>query len=308
MEIIYEDSDLLVVNKPPGMVVNRAQTIKEPTVQDWFDQYVSSQGSESKKQQESLKESQQAKGQSQNLQPQEWQSLVPKHFSPEYGSPEETFVQRSGLVHRLDRETSGALLLAKNPGSLLNLLDQFKQRSVQKRYLCLTHGKFELEEGEIDLPLARRGRNRKLFGVASDGRPSLTRYQVVSYFPGLDLEAISNVASNTVQDASIGSSEIKRFSQLYQGFSLVRCWPKTGRTHQIRVHLTHLQHPLVADPQYAGKKRFKLDRLWCPRQFLHAEWLEFSHPRTGEKLVVTAPLPEDLKAVLSLLPTNDVLV
>jgi 23S rRNA pseudouridine1911/1915/1917 synthase len=289
IEVLYEDNDLLVVNKPAGMVVNRAQSVKELTVQDWAEQYFANQ-------KEGISQAQQ-EGEP------DWQSLVPASYPTEFGTPEEIFNQRSGICHRLDRETSGALLIAKNPGALLHILQQFQERTIQKRYLCLTHGRFNLEEGEIDLPLARRSRNRKLFGIDAEGRPALTRYKVLQYFTTLDQDAI---ADQVQQVGGPAPAQLKQLNnkQLYSGFSLVHCWPKTGRTHQIRVHLTHLQHPLVADPQYVGKKRFKLDRLWCPRQFLHAEEIILLHPRLGETLAVTAPLTPDLTAVLRLLSTD----
>lgn len=266
-EILFEDQDLLAIAKPYGVVVNRAETVHEQTVQDWMDERLKNEAEHWP----------------------EWQSLLPADFSPEYGSPEEIFAQRMGIVHRLDRDTSGVLLLAKNPGSLVNLLAQFRTRQVQKRYQCLAHGKFTDVSGIVNAPLGRLPGNRKLFGVVADGREAVTEYRVERYFAAL---------KSTDPALLLRPAEIKQAERIYQGFSLVSCWPKTGRTHQIRVHMKHLQHPLVGDAQYGGKKRAKLDQLWCPRQFLHALELTVTHPRDGQRLTLQAPLSPDLQAVL----------
>jgi 23S rRNA pseudouridine1911/1915/1917 synthase len=265
--IIYEDEDLLVINKPPGVVANRAETIKEPTLQDWMSQRLKEQGGF----------------------PPAWSSLVPSDFDATYGSPAEIFQDRQGIVHRLDKDTSGAMILAKHPGSLVRLLSDFKQRRVEKQYLALVHGKVQAPEATLDFPLGRASRDRKLFAVRPDGRAAVTHYKVKARFTALDLEKIAE--------------KDKRFS-IYQGFSLLECWPKTGRTHQIRVHLAHIRHPLVGDTTYVGQKRSRLDPIWCPRQFLHAEKLSLVHPRTGEPLTLVAPLWPDLQKVLDLLVSD----
>lgn len=268
LDILFEDDDLLAVAKPYGVVVNRSESYNFSTIQDWMADYL---------------ETHPFAAAAEN-----WQAMLPKDFQPVYGLPLDVFSDRIGMVHRLDKDTSGVLLLAKNPGSLINLLSQFKNRQVEKEYICLTHGKFALESGTISLPIARRNAKkndaRKKFGVASNGRPAVTHYQVEKYYPEFRSEMLEGSAP-----ARIG---------LYQGFSLVKCQPKTGRTHQIRVHLQHLQHPIVGDQLYVGKKRAKIDALWCPRQFLHASKLTFTHPRTGEQLTIEAALPEDLSSVL----------
>lgn len=265
LEILHEDEDLLAINKPYGVVVNRSESYKLKVVQDWMEEHLKNSPPPEEK---------------------SWQTLIPADFTPEYGLPTEIFRDRAGMVHRLDKDTSGVLLLAKNPGSLLNLLAQFKNRQVEKEYLCLTHGKFTLESGTINLPIARRSDDRKKFGVVSDGRPATTIYQVEQYFSEFNQELLEE-----------NSRKNFRVS-LYQGFSLVKCQPKTGRTHQIRVHLQHLQHPIVGDQFYVGKKRAKTDALWCPRQFLHASKIIFMHPRQQRQLTIEAPLPSDLNSVL----------
>ncbi len=267
LPVIYEDEDLLVVNKPAGVVVNRAATYQGWTVQDWLEERLGESGETGAK-------------------ARDWEKLVPEDFTAQYGSPEKIFENRLGMVHRLDKDTSGALLLAKNPGVLVNLLAQFKNRQVQKKYLCLTHGRFVFESGAVRLPVGRRPDNRRLFGIVPDGRPAETVYQVLKYYPHFNAQLLpENISKN------------QRLS-LYQGFSLVECLPKTGRTHQIRVHLQHLQHPIVGDSIYVGKKRAKLDALWCPRQFLHASSLTFTHSRSRKQLTIQAELLADLKDVL----------
>jgi 23S rRNA pseudouridine1911/1915/1917 synthase len=271
--IVYEDKDILAVNKPAGVVVNRAQSVKGVTLQDWLEENVSEIRAIIKN----------------GEYPDNWEQQIPESFTGEFGTPQETFLQRSGIAHRLDKETSGVMLVAKHPGSLLNLLDQFKNRTVHKQYVCLVHGKFALSTGEINVPLGRRSGNRKLFGVVADGRPAVTHYEVEAFYPTLDIQRI---ISQTTEKK-------KRFSLYETGFSFVRCFPKTGRTHQIRVHMAHLSHPIVGDSSYAGKKRIKLDEIWCKRHFLHAQKIEFTHPSTSEKMVLSAELSKDLQEVLT---------
>ncbi|PIX81063.1 MAG: hypothetical protein COZ34_05095, partial [Candidatus Pacebacteria bacterium CG_4_10_14_3_um_filter_34_15] len=152
IQIIHEDQDLLVINKPPGLVVNRAETVKVETLQDWLENSI-----------EGIK--------NRNF-PDDWRDLLPDDFTNEYGTPEEIFESRTGLAHRLDKDTSGAMLIAKHPGSLVSLLRKFRLREIQKKYTCLTHGKFAILKGEVNLPLGRRQSNRKLFAVVPDGRPA----------------------------------------------------------------------------------------------------------------------------------------
>lgn len=296
IKIIHEDQDLLVINKPPGLVVNRAETIKVDTLQDWLEKNIKAIG--------------------QRKFPEGWQDQLPEDFTDEFGTPEEIFESRTGLAHRLDKDTSGAMLIAKHPGSLVNLLKQFRERTVQKKYTCLTHGKFALPKGEVNLPIDRKQSNRKQFTVAPDGRPALTLYEVEKFYPDFNLEKLAEEQGGVNSDKSQldGSQsgdtggaknsktpiKSKRFS-LYEGFSVVSCWPKTGRTHQIRVHMAHLKHPIVGDSHYLGKKRTKLDALWCKRQFLHAREIEFTHPRSEKKVKFQAELSDDLKTALTYL-------
>ena len=116
----------------------------------------------------------------------DWSELVPTDFSDEYGSPEEIFAERKGMVHRIDKDTSGVLVFAKNPGSLVNLLAQFREKQVKKQYVCLVHGKVQPESDVIRAPLGRAtGKDRRRFQVRSDGRPAETIYEVLSHWPAL---------------------------------------------------------------------------------------------------------------------------
>lgn len=232
--IIFEDSEIVVIDKPSGIVCNRAETIKEETLQDWWDG--------------------------------RYKILNPK-FSHSQIEDEKYFVERSGLVHRLDRETSGVMVMAKTVEAFVSLLKQFKERGVQKSYLALTHGYWDAREGEISLPIGRRRDDRKKFGVREDGRESVTGYEVIKEFTSWEFP-----------------KELKVDDRGYVGFSLVQFKPKTGRTHQIRVHAKQMGHPLVGDSDYAGRKRSREDRKWAGRVMLQAQKIEFEHPRNGKRI------------------------
>jgi 23S rRNA pseudouridine1911/1915/1917 synthase len=151
---------------------------------------------------------------------------------------------------------------------------QFKERETQKEYAALVHGLIEPDEGIIHLPLGRNPFNRHKFQVDVFGKIATTHYKVREKF---------SVHDDDYQD----------------GFTLVELHPKTGRTHQIRVHMAHLGYPLVGDEVYGGRKRADRDRVWCARHFLHAKAIAFSHPITHEQVTFEAPLPDDLEAALS---------
>lgn len=185
-------------------------------------------------------------------------------------------VERNGIVHRLDKETSGVLIIAKNNQIMKRLQQQFKLRQVSKEYLCLVHGRVRPAEGTIKAPITRNPFNRKRFGVFVGGRAAQTDYKIVAEYRQ------SNKASLT----------------------LVRVKPKTGRTHQIRVHFKYLSHPVVADELYAGRKTARNDRVWCPRLFLHAQKLSLVHPVINSQMLIEAELPADLKAVLKKLKND----
>lgn len=218
-KIIFEDENLLVIDKPAGLVVNRSQSQKEETVEDWAAKKISG-------------------------------------------------VERSGIVHRLDKDTSGLLLLAKTPEALAKLQAQFKDRGVVKKYLALVHGKVEPEEGSINAPIDRSPFNRKHFGVFPGGKAAETDYRTLSRHGDL---------------------------------TFLELTPHTGRTHQLRVHLKYINHSIVGDSIYGGRKNYQADSKFCPRLFLHATHLVIRHPVSGEKMEFNCPLPLDLQAVLDTL-------
>ena len=159
---------------------------------------------------------------------------------------------RHGLVHRLDKETSGLMVVAKNTTTYYHLIAQFKQRLVKKNYLALVHGKLIPVNGNIRLPIKRDPKNRKKFAIWVGGKLAETDYQTLSVWENAKQKIKS-----------------KRY------FSLVKIELKTGRTHQIRVHFSHLRHPVVGDTVYGGRKTARSDRSWCPRVFLQSTDLSF---------------------------------
>ncbi|HHS96515.1 MAG TPA: RluA family pseudouridine synthase [Chloroflexi bacterium] len=171
-------------------------------------------------------------------------------------------VDRAGIVHRLDKDTSGLLLVAKDPETHAALQRQFKHRQVRKTYLALVEGRVYPKEGIIEAPVGRDQRARKRMAVTRTGRPAVTQYRAVEYF---------------------------------RDHTLLQVRPHTGRTHQVRVHLAWLGYPVVGDRVYGRRRQSLLPH----RHFLHAQELVFTHPVTKEKVTLTAPLPLDLKAVLT---------
>lgn len=176
---------------------------------------------------------------------------------------------RNGIVHRLDKPTSGCLIVAKTKSSFESLQSQFKERTVNKKYTALSHGKSKDKSGLIDQPVGRLPWRRDRFGVLSGGRPAQTNYEVLGYYQ---------------KDG--------------QEFTLFELSPHTGRTHQIRIHLKYIGHPIVSDTFYAGRKTARSDLKWCSRLFLHASKIEFSDPDGGEKIRTEAALPVDLESAL----------
>ncbi|OGC55660.1 hypothetical protein A2797_01170 [candidate division WWE3 bacterium RIFCSPHIGHO2_01_FULL_48_15] len=241
IDAIFEDDSLLVLAKPPGQTVNRAETTQnEVTLQDELERY-----------------------------------LGISRAAP----LRQDFAGRSGIVHRLDKETSGILVVAKTQEAFENLQAQFKERLVDKEYLTLAHGKTP-EEGKIEAPLGRHPKFRMRFDVVPGGRESMTEYtREAVYQPKLPDYPITQLPS----------------------YSLLRVHPLTGRTHQIRVHLKHIGHPVVSDPLYLSPKTLKEDLTFCPRLFLHAAALSFTHPATNARMRFEAELPDDLQKVLTIL-------
>ena len=216
LDIIYEDDDLLVVDKPAGLTVHPAPGHPSHTLIN----------------------------------------AILSHF-PHLADIGDSL--RPGVVHRLDKDTSGVMLVAKNSVAQANLAEQFKTHTVAKAYLVLVKGHLTPENGIIEAAIGRDPRNRKRMAVVTRGREARTEYQVVKY---------------------IGNC------------TLLEVRPETGRTHQIRVHLSAIGYPVVADPVYGVKSAH------LSRQFLHASRLGFKLPSTGEYIEFTSDLPPDLEQAL----------
>lgn len=243
-QILYEDDDMLVLNKPPGLTVNAAETEKEETLEEWL---------------------RQDKGIS---------------------------IDRGGIVHRLDKDTSGVLVVAKTEQAMANLQAQFKERTTQKTYQALVHGYISPREGLTKTNLGRNPKNRFKFAVVEEGREAETAWEVINY------ATLSNdKLDELTQDCNKNQKRYYEAHATY--YSYLTVTPKTGRTHQIRVHLAALRHPIVSDKVYSSRKLDKLDEKWCPRQFLHAKSLTIRQPRTGDQMTFEAPLPPDLTHALT---------
>jgi len=179
---------------------------------------------------------------------------------------------RPGIVHRLDKDTSGTMVAAKNDAAHINLAAQFKSRKIKKLYLALVHGVVASESGSISLPIGRHPSDRKKMSTVSrKSRSAKTFWKVIERFNGatfLELDL------------------------------------KTGRTHQIRVHCAAINHPIVGDPVYGGKKAAKNLPASVPRQMLHAWRLEFTHPATGKAMSFESPIPPDMRKLIETLRNN----
>ena len=218
LNIVYEDADLLVVDKPAGLVVHPA--------------YGHTGG-----------------------------TLVNGLLAHAGSLPDAGLAFRPGIVHRLDKDTSGLLAVAKTPLALAHIQQQFKRDIVTKAYLALVAGRPKDDAGVIDRPIGRDPRDRKRMAVVPGGRPARTHWRV---------------------------------REELAGYTLLQCRLETGRTHQIRVHLQAIGHPIVGDQVYGEQRHAQGLR----RQFLHAHLLELQQPTTGQPLAFSSPLPEDLQAVL----------
>lgn len=250
--ILFEDTDLLVIDKPPGIVVNRAESVQGDTVADWSEIYLSF-----------------PKGRESGA-----KNTPGDPPSESRVTTIDDFYDRAGIVHRIDKETSGCLIIAKNFAAFVELQRQFKEHIVKKTYLAITHGAVVPAIGEIRAPVGRLPWNRERFGIVPGGKESLTRYSV------------------------------KRTWKIHEGkqhedISLLELYPETGRTHQIRVHLKYINHPIIGDWQYAGRKTSRSDRLWAPRVMLHAYRVVFLHPVTQKELAIEAPIPDDMNRIIT---------
>jgi 23S rRNA pseudouridine1911/1915/1917 synthase len=224
LDIRYEDENLLVVDKPAGMVVHPAAGHERGTLVN----------------------------------------AILAHCPDLPGVGGE---KRPGIVHRLDKETSGLIIVAKNDGTLRGLQNQFKRRTVEKVYLALVEGVMQPAQALIDAPIGRDPRQRKRMAVIAPGSSAQSRPAQTKY-------------------------EVKRF---YEAYTLVECRPLTGRTHQIRVHLAFAGYPIVGDRVYGRRKQ----RIGLKRHFLHAAALVFKRPADGVEMRLVAALPAELEGVLA---------
>ncbi len=222
LDIVYEDEDLLVINKPRGMVVHPGPGHRRGTLVN---------------------------------------ALL-------YHCPNLSGiggVKRPGIVHRLDKDTSGLLLVAKNDFTHRALSDQLKSRQIKREYIALVSGRVKPVLGRIEAPIARHPLHRKKMAVVEGGRPAVTRYRVLKY---------------------------------YGKYSLLQVNLETGRTHQIRVHLSYLGYPVVGDTTYAGGGWADLPPALTEPHALHARRLRFTHPRSSESMEFTVPIPGYFKEAL----------
>ncbi len=198
--------------------------------------------------------------------------------------------RRPGVVHRLDKDTSGVIVLAKHDQAIRRLQQQFKHRTVQKTYIALVIGKLAPDEGIIDAPIGRHPRHRKRMAVVPQGRKAYSRWKVLKY---LHQRSFDPKRQRPQDDISFDDAQDDII------YTLVQVRPSTGRTHQIRVHLSWLGYPVVGDGKYGPSH----PTLSAPRQFLHAHKLTLKHPQTEEAMTFVAPLPTDLEAILNDLHT-----
>ena len=220
LDIIYEDSDIIVVNKPKGMVVHPANGNPDGTLVNAV------------------------------------MNICKDSLSGIGGEI------RPGIVHRLDKDTSGLLIVAKNDKAHINLSEQIKNREITKKYIALVRGVIKENHATIDMPIARSDKDRKKMAVKKDGKNAVTHFNVI---------------------------------KKYNGYTLLDIKIDTGRTHQIRVHLSEIGYPIVGDFVYSnGKNPFGV-----VGQMLHAKSLEFKHPITGKQMKLEAPLPEYFEQILN---------
>lgn len=189
----------------------------------------------------------------------------------------DNYSYQDGIVHRLDVGTSGIMVLAKNKFAYDNLKDQFKYRTVIKKYIALIEGKIEPDSGTINEPIGTTIYNER--GVVSNGKQSVSHYKILHVFPE---------------------------SKVFPTLSLIEVDLETGRTHQIRIHFSHMKHPLVGDYRYGANRNLGAN-LGINNQWLHAKYLEFNHPLTGKRLIFNSEIPSNLKQSLDFISNNTVI-
>lgn len=231
LDAVYEDDDVIVINKPQGMVVHPAPGHESGTLVN---------------------------------------ALL---YRCKDSLSDINGVIRPGIVHRIDRDTSGLIIVAKNNDAHIGLSAQLEDHSLSRVYYAILCGRLKAD-GTVDAPIGRHKTDRKKMAISSDGRRAVTHY--------------------------------RQLAELEDGFSLAEMRLETGRTHQIRVHMAHIGHPVLGDPVYGRPTQFeKKHPAIFGGQFLHAGALSFIHPRTGERVTVEAPMPDNFKKALQLLGYNN---
>lgn len=242
IEILFENEDVVIVNKPSGLVVHSDGKTNEPTLVDWV-----------------LKNYPNINGVGENM--------IINHKGKEIE------LNRPGIVHRIDRDTSGVLVIAKTQESFDYLKQEFKNKTIEKTYHALVYGHVKNEYGTIDQPIGRSSKDFRMKMAGSHARGKLreaqTEYRVIERY--------------------IDESQ-KDKQGIFEKYTLVECKPKTGRTHQIRVHLKWLNHPIVADSLYRGKRK---NVLGMTRTALHAQKICFNDHK-GDVIETSCPLSEDM--------------
>jgi 23S rRNA pseudouridine1911/1915/1917 synthase len=268
LDIVYEDEEVVVVNKPAGMVVHPAAGVHSGTLANALAYHFA----RLRNADFGLRNEEDKASPSSGTDAPETEAINPQSEHSAIHNPHSI---RPGIVHRLDRDTSGLVVVAKTVRAHENLSEQFRARTVFKSYAALVHGVVKEDKGRVEQPIARDPRNRTRMAVVRGGRAALSLWRVRRRF-----------ARMTLLDVEI----------------------KTGRTHQIRVHLSWMKHPVVGDEAYGmgrdrnvTEPRLRAAIAALGRQFLHAERLGFHHPRTGEWMGFTSPLPRELSGFIETL-------
>lgn len=253
IKTIYEDDYILVLDKPYGIVVNRSKTSASNTVQDYLENnfdFIKNFDVDA------LRDS----------------NAALDITNPDFLTDEdiEEFTSRSGISHRLDKDTSGVLLISKDAITFKKIKEQFKSRTVQKEYMAVVLGEVKDNKIEIDAPIKRNPSSPLKFAVVSDGKPALTLIDKVKV---------------------IQKDEFK--------FTILKVFPKTGRTHQIRVHLLAMNHPIVGDPIYLTKFNLEMSLRYFSRLMLHSSALTIEHPYLNKVVTYTSELPQEFIDALS---------
>jgi 23S rRNA pseudouridine1911/1915/1917 synthase len=267
LSIVYEDGDVLVVNKPPGLVTHPAPGHWSGTLVNALLWHLHAQGATLPS---AAVEPDDAAG-----------DIEPLEDAAEEVEPVDAELPRAGIVHRLDKDTSGLLLVAKTDAALRWLSGQLKARTISRRYLAIVERHVPIEQGTINAPIGRHAVNRKVMAIRHlGGRHAVTHYRVLAHVT-----------------AELPEAGEPKFLTTADGFpyTILEASLETGRTHQVRVHVAHLGHPILGDTVYGKHPASFWQRHGVTRQLLHAYALRFTHPRTKATISLTAPVPDDMR-------------